>query len=199
MPRLPKYRLTDTLQRRWDGTVLYQIEALREGWWGPTGTRGGWVQSDHNLSQDGESWIAGNAQVFDQGRVLEDACVFDQARVFHAAHIRGRARLLGDVWISGTAEVFDAVRVYGEARIAQAARIGTMDDYRVISPLGSRRAALTGYRTLTGWAVSTGCFTGTPQTFLAAVAHTHGKQAYGDEYRAATAFLRQHFERDRSR
>ena len=51
-----------------DGTVLHRIKALRQipltG--GPVvkkGDIGGWVESESNLSQDGEAWVGGDALV----------------------------------------------------------------------------------------------------------------------------------------
>lgn len=65
---MKKYRLTDETIDFCDAT-LYRIEALRD--FGPikAGDKGGFVQSDHNLSQEGCCWISGEAKVFGNAKV----------------------------------------------------------------------------------------------------------------------------------
>lgn len=72
-----KYELTDET----NGSGLRRIRALRDipRCGVEEGDLGGWVESEGNLTQEGDCWVFGNAQVFD------DAQVFGNARVFDAA------------------------------------------------------------------------------------------------------------------
>lgn len=58
-----KYKLTDefvTMGYR----KLYRIEALKDFSNVKKGDKGGFVESEENLSQNGDCWIYGNAKVF---------------------------------------------------------------------------------------------------------------------------------------
>lgn len=119
-----KYRLVN---RRDDG--LYQIEALREGPWGLVGTLGGWVETEDNLSQEGDCWVYGSAQVCGEARVFGEARVYDSALVSGEAWVYGEARVYGSAQVSGwaqvygSAQVYDSVEVSGEAQVSGSARV----------------------------------------------------------------------------
>lgn len=82
----PKYALTS--EARWfHGVVVFRIKALREGFWGPAGTLGGFVEDERNLSHLGDCWVWNDAIVFENARVQDDA----QAR--HDAVLCGNALL----------------------------------------------------------------------------------------------------------
>lgn len=80
---------------------LYRIRALVDipRWGVEKGDLGGFVESEGNLSQTGDAWIAGNARVLDQAMVADNVLVSESALVF------GHARLLGDMRIYGNALV----------------------------------------------------------------------------------------------
>ena len=45
-----------------------------------TGDIGGWIESEKNLSQEGNSWVFGNARVFGYAEVSGNALVSDNAK-----------------------------------------------------------------------------------------------------------------------
>ena len=47
----------------------FRIRALRDFGYVKTGDIGGFVESERNLSQDGDCWVSGNAQVYGNARV----------------------------------------------------------------------------------------------------------------------------------
>jgi hypothetical protein len=78
-----KYKLTEnilTVNVDGKGIKVHQVKYLESG------ELGGWIESEANLSQDG------NAKVFGNVRVSGNACVFGDARV------SGNARVCGDTW-----------------------------------------------------------------------------------------------------
>ena len=75
------------------------------------GDLGGYIESEKNLLQDGNGWVAGDAQVYGDAKVTGNARVECLAQVFDKAHIAGNAV------VAGEARVFDVARVYGEARV----------------------------------------------------------------------------------
>ena len=59
---MKKYELTDeTIDV--SGTTLHRIKALKDFGNVKKGELGGYVESEHNLSQEGNCWVCGNAKV----------------------------------------------------------------------------------------------------------------------------------------
>ena len=52
-----KYRLTDETINYF-GKTLYRIESIQGG------EKGGFIESEKNLSQDGDAWVSGDARVY---------------------------------------------------------------------------------------------------------------------------------------
>ena len=80
-----KYELTDET----NGSGLRRIRALRDipRYGVNEGDLGGWVESEGNLTQEGDCWVFGNAQVSDDARVFGNAQVGDNAQVFGNARV----------------------------------------------------------------------------------------------------------------
>lgn len=91
-----------------DGTVLHRIRALRtfgEGFLAvEAGELGGWVQSEDNLSQDGNCWVFNTAIVIEQARVSGDARIFSSL-IFGQARVSGSCSVFNDAQIGGTSVV----------------------------------------------------------------------------------------------
>ena len=67
-----KYELTLKTCVSADGTVLFQIRALRDLFIRSVkaGDLGGFVQSNANLDQEGDCWIFAHAQVYGNAQVV---------------------------------------------------------------------------------------------------------------------------------
>jgi hypothetical protein len=63
-----KYELTED-SMTYEGRKLYIIRALRDFGYVKAGDLGGWIESEHNLSHEGECWV------YDEGRVSGDSIV----------------------------------------------------------------------------------------------------------------------------
>jgi len=197
-----KYELTEETQTV-NGTTLYRIRALRSFGDVKAGDLGGWIESERNLSQKGDAWVSGNAQVSGNAWVFGDAQVFGNAQVSGNAWVFGDAQVFGDAWVFNNARVSgDAIvyskaqvsgdaQVYGNARVSGNARIKRSSDYLLIGPIGSRESFTTFYRTENGISVSCGCFCGTLDEFAAKVDETHGDNKHGKAYKAAIEFVKQ--------
>ena len=87
------------------GITLFRIEATADFGDVEKGDKGGFIEKEANLSQDGEAWVyseaqaCGNARVFGNARVYGNAWISENARVF------GEAQACGNAWISGNARV----------------------------------------------------------------------------------------------
>ena len=160
---MKKYELTDeTIDV--SGTTLHRIKALKDFGNVKKGELGGYVESERNLSQEGNCWVCGNA------KVCGDAEVYGNAKVY------------GNAWVYGNAEVCGNARVYGDA------------DYITIKGLGSKYRNTTIFRTKENIAVKCGCFYGTLAEFVDKVKETHGNSKFTKEYLALIDLVKIHFE-----
>jgi YdcK Beta solenoid repeat len=100
-----KYKLTENTKTLENGTILYQIQALKDFDNIEAGDLGGWIEKESNLSQWGNCWVYGNARVFGDAWVYGDAQVFGDATVYGDAQVSGDAQVYGNAWVSGYARV----------------------------------------------------------------------------------------------
>lgn len=91
-----KYALTDKTMVV-GGRTLHHIKSLVDipSRHVSAGDFGGWVESEKNLSQDGDCWIGCYAAVMGEAKVCGDAWVY------------GDVDICGDVCLSGSARVCD--------------------------------------------------------------------------------------------
>lgn len=115
----------------------------------------------------GYSVVAGHAEV--RGTAfLEGQCqVRAHATIDEDAHLMEFARVGGNATVGGKA------RIIGNAHIGDG-RIGSVNDYICVGPLGSRDSFTT-YNFISG-TVCTGCFSGTIPMFRCAIIDKYGKQ-----------------------
>jgi hypothetical protein len=84
-----KYRLLEDDTITVSGRVLHRIEALRDFVYVKKGDKGGYVESEDNLSHEGSCWVADNALVCTNARVSGNAYVFGNACILGNAQISG--------------------------------------------------------------------------------------------------------------
>ena len=136
-----KYELVKSESIVYNGKTLYRIRALRDfitvsGRTIKKGDLGGYVESEDNLSQEGNCWIFdnakvyGNAKVFDDAIVNDSACIFDSAvvcgaaEIYNFAEISDNAIVCGGAMVSQRAIVFNEAKVFGNAWLYGTAKIG---------------------------------------------------------------------------
>ena len=88
-----KYRLLEDDTITVSGRTLYRIEALKDFANVKKGEKGGYIESENNLSHIGNCWVFGTAWVSDNARVSDNAWVYGNARVFGNAYILGNAQI----------------------------------------------------------------------------------------------------------
>ena len=111
-----KYKLTEE-SINYCGRTLYRIEALKDFGIVKKGDKGGYVQSEENLSQEEDCWISDNAKVFDS------AVVYDHAKVFDNAYVCGNAKVYCKAEVCGNAKVYCDAIVYGKALVCGNAKV----------------------------------------------------------------------------
>lgn len=107
-----KYELTEVYIMLSNGVKLYQIKALRSFGTIKAGDLGGFIESEKNLSQKGNSWVYWNALVYGDARVYENAQVFGNAQVYENAEVYGNAWVYEDAKVHGDAKVYGNERVF---------------------------------------------------------------------------------------
>jgi len=65
---MAKYKLTKNIKEL-GGRTLFQIEATTSFGLVSKGELGGYIENEENLSQSGNAWVSGNAQVYDKLRL----------------------------------------------------------------------------------------------------------------------------------
>lgn len=86
-----------------DGRKLYRIKALKDFRDVRKGTVGGYIESEQNLSQEGDAWVCGNAWVSDNAQVYGDARVSGDAWVLNRRSV---------VWFSNVGTENGTLTVY---------------------------------------------------------------------------------------
>ena len=137
---MKKYKLTDECITIGEHK-LYRIEALIDFGWVKKGDKGGFIESEKNLSHNGYCWVFGNAVV------CGDAMVFGDVEVFGEAIISGNARINGNASVAGNA------------------RVVNNSDYIVFKNWWSSGRHFTWTRSNNMWKV--GCFYGTGKELIA--------------------------------
>ena len=92
---MKKYELTEEKITINGNQTLYRIKALKDFSDVKAGDLGGFVESENNLSQDGNCWIYDNAIVYDSAKILDSAQVFGYACIYGSATISGSSEIYG--------------------------------------------------------------------------------------------------------
>lgn len=125
---MKKYEMTSNV-KEFFGHKLYQIKALKDFGNVKAGDLGGYIEKEENLSHEGNAWVYDEAQVFDNALVYGDAwifcdaCVFGKARIFGNACIFDEALIFDNALIYGNTQVYDKVRVCSNAQVSGDAQI----------------------------------------------------------------------------
>lgn len=112
---MKKFEVTN-VNGSYHGKPVFRIKALKE-FYNPSfgfvhaGDFGGWVSSDKNLSQYGSCWIAGDAVVCENSRVIGSALVNSYAAICGKCLVKDHANIYGH------ARLFDSVIVAGDSAI----------------------------------------------------------------------------------
>lgn len=120
-----KYKLldTDTTKATYGDITLYRIEAKKSFGNIKKGSKGGYIESEENLSVEGNAWVADKARVWDDAEVTENALVAGNAQVYHRARVSGDAKVYGNARVNGDSQVYDKAKVYGDSEIYGDAQI----------------------------------------------------------------------------
>ena len=166
-----KYELFEISEIIFGNVILYRIKALVDI---PNFVEarelGGYIESEKNLSHEGNCWVGNDTNVYGHVQVY------------------GNAQVYGDAYISGN------------AKVGNDALILSNDDYTTISEFGRKNSTTTFYLSKNNIImVDCGCFHGTLEEFRLAIRHTHCKNGVlsplGDEYMDIVNLMEKRFKR----
>ena len=117
-------------------TGLLRIIALKDFADVKKGDKGGLIEKEENLSQEGDCWVYEDAVICENAYVFGSAIVSAYAKVSGDARVYGKAKLYDSARVFDCAEVYEnadvggCTQIYGEAKVYGNARIS---DYAWIS------------------------------------------------------------------
>ena len=111
-----KYGLTNETMEI-EGHTLHRIRALKDFGNVKEGDFGGYIESEKNLSQEGNCWVGNDAKVYGIAKVYDDAKVYENAEVYDGAWVSGSAMVCENAQVYGEASVFGDAMVRGSAKV----------------------------------------------------------------------------------
>lgn len=101
-----KYELTDETITM-GNAILHRIKALRSFGNIRKGDKGGFIESEDNLSHEGNSWVYNEAKVLNKAKVLNNAIVRDYAVIIGHAIISDNVTVMDNTLVNHKAKILD--------------------------------------------------------------------------------------------
>lgn len=119
---MKKYKLDLTDSKIVNGKTVYRIIAIKDIIIDKkivvkVGDKGGYVESENNLSHEGNCWIYDKAVVFDNAKLYDNAVMYDNSKMYENAVMYDDTILFDNVVVYGEAELSDEVCVYDNVKI----------------------------------------------------------------------------------
>lgn len=124
-----KYIILQNESIQHEGRTLYRIQAIKDFSIVKSGDKGGFVESEDNLSQSGKCWLYGDSMSYDNAQVFGDATLWFNAIACGDAVVCSRAHcgvdvvvkdlvmLRGDVHLDSNVRVSDNVQISDKVHI----------------------------------------------------------------------------------
>ena len=110
-----KYELTD-ITMKFGGRTLYRIKALKDFSDVKAGDLGGWIQSEENLSQEGNCWIHDEAMCMDRARVCDNCIMRDFSTMFDNSRMHDNAVMVDDTMAFNYSTMWDNSIMFGNSK-----------------------------------------------------------------------------------
>lgn len=118
-----KYELSEEETIRIDGHVLHRIRSLRNFGDVHKGDLGGFIEKQENLSHINGCWAYDDSMIFGNARVSGNATIYDQGKVFENAHVFCYARISDNANVYGNACIFDNAQIYNNAEVCEYGKV----------------------------------------------------------------------------
>lgn len=186
-----KYRLTSSTMI-YAGHKLHRIRAIKDFGNVKTGSLGGWIESEANLSHDDDAWVADQAIVYENAIVSDFAVVSGHAVVHGHAKVHNNAEVQDEARIGEDADIGCDARIVGEADITDNAVVNDDQDYLLVRGVAPTASPYTFYRCADGEIrLTSDVFCGTLNELKQKALNS---ESHPNEYLALTHFVHTHFE-----
>ena len=186
-----KYRLTSSTMI-YAGHKLHRIRAIKDFGNVKTGSLGGWIESEANLSHDDDAWVADQAIVYENAIVSDFAVVSGHAVVHGHAKVHNNAEVQDEARIGEDADIGCDARIVGEADITDNAVVNDDQDYLLVRGVAPTASPYTFYRCADGEIrLTSDVFCGTLNELKQKALNS---ESHPNEYLALTYFVHTHFE-----
>ena len=101
-----------------NGSKLYRIKALQNFNDVHEGDIGGYVESDKNLSHEGDCWIYDDSKAYDNATISDNAIVKNSSSVMDNAYVVSNSVIDGNSIISGNSKIFDNCKVSDKSTVS---------------------------------------------------------------------------------
>lgn len=108
---MKKYQLLENDFIIYKSAKLYRIKSLIDFSTIKAGELGGYIESENNLSHEGNCWVNDDAKVYQNARVYENA------KITHHAKLCGNSQAYGNARVYGYASIRDNAHIHGNARV----------------------------------------------------------------------------------
>ena len=103
-----KYKLDESDTIKAGGKTLYRIVALKSFSDVKEGDTGGYIESEENLSQEGDCWVYHDSMVYEHATVTDNAVITNDAIVYDNAKVADYGAVAGNVKLHGNCQVLDS-------------------------------------------------------------------------------------------
>ena len=100
------------------GRTLYRIKALKDFDDIKAGDLGGYIESEDNLSHEGNCWVYKNAIVYNRAKVYDNAEIYGNTEIYNNAEIFENAKIYGNASVFGNAQVYGNAKVCDHAWVS---------------------------------------------------------------------------------
>ena len=106
-----KYEITD-ITMKFKGRTLYRIRALKDFRDVEAGDLGGWIQSENNLSQEGDCWIYDNAKCMDNARMYDNSIMHNNSVMCDFSEMHDNSAMYNNAVMYNNSEMYDYATMY---------------------------------------------------------------------------------------
>lgn len=121
---MKKYEILKGDTKGVDGVTVYRIVALKDFADVEAGDKGGYIESEKCLEQDGACWVYDEAVILGKSNLEQNARVYGKSVVKGNCYLTGDCLIFDDVVLDGSILVADNAEIYGNTVIKGRAIIG---------------------------------------------------------------------------
>nr|DAY45809.1 MAG TPA: hypothetical protein [Crassvirales sp.] len=114
---MKKYKILTEETKQHKGRTVYRIQALKDFADVKAGDKGGWIETEDNLSQAGNCWIYDKSIVHDNAQVRENAKVKGKSYIGGNSFITDSTLISGEVFVTGNLYMCDSSSIIGKVSI----------------------------------------------------------------------------------